>query len=246
MAGDWTAVLLLLLLLVVALVAAHIYLTVRLYRRIRSHFKSLRNFVWDTVNVVNAADGNLPLPRSGGWSASPDVLVELITATTERRPSVILEFGSGLSTLMIASALAKVGGGRVVSIDHDAEFAARTRRQLEARGLAAFGEVRVAPITDQQIDGELRPWYDVAAIGEVEGIGIAFVDGPPAAIRPDVRYPALSWLWPRLEKGAVVFLDDAGRHAEREIAQRWARHFPEAKFVSSSAEKGILRIYKPD
>lgn len=245
MAGEWTAVLVVLLLLLVALVAAHIYLTVRLYRRVRSHFKSLRNFVWDTVNVVNSADGNLPLPRSGGWSASPDVLVELITVTTERRPSVIVEFGSGLSTLLIASALARVGHGRVVSVDHDAEFAAKTQKQLEARGLSAFGEVRIAPIKEQEIDGEMRPWYDIAAIGEVEAVGIAFVDGPPAAIRPDVRYPALPWLWPRLEKGAVVFVDDAGRHAEREIAQRWARQFPEAKFVSSSAEKGILRIYKP-
>jgi hypothetical protein len=56
-----------------------------------------------------------PLPPMRGWAISPDFGVLLVSEILNKKPHVVVELGSGVSTLLIAYCLELVGHGRVVS-----------------------------------------------------------------------------------------------------------------------------------
>src|SRR5262245_57933148 len=90
-----------------------------------------------------------PVPPSRGWAASPDLLLYLTSVVVTRRPRVVVELGSGLSTMWLGYAMEKSGhSGRIVSLDHERGFAERTRSLLQGHGLAERAEVRYAPLID--------------------------------------------------------------------------------------------------
>src|SRR5690606_5204664 len=49
---------------------------------------------------------DLPLPATRGWAAAPDFLLHLCQRIATHRPKVVVELGSGVSTLVAAAALA--------------------------------------------------------------------------------------------------------------------------------------------
>ncbi|MEV4707696.1 class I SAM-dependent methyltransferase [Actinoplanes sp. NPDC049316] len=161
-----------------------------------------------------------PMPSSGDFALNPTELLELLHIVRLRRPQLVVELGSGTSTVWLAYALEK-SGGRLVSLDHDAEYAARTRDQLAAHGLTGVAEVRTAPLSDLVVDGKNYRWYDVEKLADLRGIDLLLIDGPPAATGPDARYPAMHALASRLASVATVVLDDANRPDEQDAVRRW-------------------------
>lgn len=180
-----------------------------------------------------------PLPPSRGWAVSPDLLLHLTSLIKERQPHTVVELGSGLSTVWLAYALENAGGsGRVVSLDHDAQFADNTRRLLLAHGLDHLAEVRHAPLVEIEADGESWSWYDPASLEDIRQCDFLFVDGPPAAVRRMARYPAFLHFSARLSAHAVVVLDDCIRQDEQEIVNEWRRRYPEWNVQRVNHEKG--------
>ena len=162
------------------------------------------------------------LPRTRGWAASPDVLLLLSEAIRDERPRLVLDLGSGLSTVVAALTVRAHGlDCRVVALDHEASFAQQTRTLLVRHGLDHLAEVRTAELAPTAVGDEVLPWYDLSSISDLEGIGVVFVDGPPGVGGPQARYPALPLLRSRLAPGAVFLLDDADRPDERAIIERW-------------------------
>ncbi len=139
-----------------------------------------------------------------------DILALLIR---EHRPEVIVEAGSGRSTVMLADVLSRMGDGYLVSLEHLPEFELSTTQWLAENSLDEFAEVRYAPI--------VNGWYDPAAWADLTDIDILIVDGPPGHLSPLAREPALPLLLDRLSPGSVVVLDDTNREQEREIVLRW-------------------------
>lgn len=173
-----------------------------------------------------------PLPPTRGWAASPDLLLLLYRLTLEKKPALIVECGSGVSTVVLAKAAATYGG-RVVSLDHDPAYCLATQSELQRQGLSA--DVRLAPLvhTDQ------GPWYDLGAVGDLSDIELLFVDGPPAATGPQARFPALPLLVQRCAPTLTVVLDDTARPDEHEIGERWAASYG-LTATQIGLEKGAL------
>ena len=163
-------------------------------------------------------------------------------AIAARRPQCVVELGSGLSTLVIAAALRSNGAGRLLSIDADEGYAAQTRDELLRQGLGEWVELRFAALTEMKCEGIARPWYDTRVLADLSQVELLLIDGPPTALRADIRYPALPFFWGRLAPGAIVLLDDAARPAERAMAAAWQRQFPDATYEYLHLEKGALRI----
>jgi predicted O-methyltransferase YrrM len=161
-----------------------------------------------------------PMPLSGHWAMNATGLLQLVSLLNAKRPKVVLELGSGTSTVWIAYAIERIGG-RLVSVDHDHGYAERTRWLLGTHGLAGVAEVRDAPLCTLTLDGDGYQWYDVAAIEDVADIDLLLVDGPPGAVGHDARYPALRVLERRLSPVATVVLDDADRPDEQHAIERW-------------------------
>ena len=121
------------------------------------------------------------LPATRGWAASPDLLVLLVDLVITERPSLVVECGSGASTLWLALAMRRFEiDGRIIALDHDPVFGGKTRDFLARHDVRDLAEVRDAPLESFNLDGETYSWYARQAWEDLKGIDLLFVDGPPA------------------------------------------------------------------
>jgi len=165
----------------------------------------------------------LPLPSLSGWALEPEAAGYLVQTIRTARPDLVLELGSGVSTLLAAYALERNDAGRVYSFDAEEGFAERTRQLLRLHGLEHRAEVRHAPLQALETDGWTGRWFDTRAFATLPdaGVDLLIVDGPPRRTGRQARYPALPVLRAKLQPGATVILDDADRAEERETVERW-------------------------
>lgn len=185
-------------------------------------------YVRQTEALIQLYDRIQPrasMPSAGGWALDPTGLLTLLEIVERRRPALVVELGSGTSTLWLGYALQRLGAGRLVAVDHDEHYAQKTRTNVTAHGLDDVIEVRVAPLADAGLADHDAQWYDHAALADLKDVDLLVVDGPPQATGPMARYPAVPKLIEQLSASAVVALDDARRQDEREVLQRWSDEF---------------------
>ena len=186
-----------------------------------------------------------PLPATRGWAASPVLLLYLYEFVLERKPAVIVELGGGVSSLVIAAALKANGQGRLLSFDHDAEYAARTATLLEREGLTDLATVEHAPLSRWLPPapnglGDSWEWYTLPENSHaLSAIDLLVVDGPPEKTGRYARYPALPALADRLAPRATVLLDDTVREAETRIAETWRDELGFDLTLRDDFEKGL-------
>jgi predicted O-methyltransferase YrrM len=172
------------------------------------------------VQLFQGCTPRAPMPSSGGFALNPTDLLDLLHLIRTRRPRLVLELGSGTSSVWIAYALEQAGG-RLISLDHDAAYAEKTRAALAVHGLTGVAEVRDAPLRPVVLDGRTFPWYNVEAVADLNGVDLLVIDGPPEKTGPDARYPALRVLEGRLADAATIVFDDAHRHDEQAALRKW-------------------------
>jgi len=198
------------------------------------------------LSVTSILPLRYPLPPMRGWAISPDFGVLLVSWILKTRPRLVLELGSGVSTLLIAYCLQKIGHGRVVSLDHDEKYCAQSRCNIKDHGLDGFSEILYAPLRKIQLNEERWDWYDTTGINNDRKIDLLVIDGPPGQIQDISRYPALPLLHTRFSDGMVVLLDDAARPDEKIIVERWCREFPGLTHEFIPAEKGAAVLRHSD
>lgn len=188
------------------------------------------------------------MPSLRGWAASPDLMRLVVRHIDRLQPGLVVECGSGASSIWMGYALRRHGRGRVVAIEHEVDYAEQTRAMVTEHGLDDVVEVRLAPLVEiaptslTDPDGEefttADRWYDTSALSDLDGIGLLLVDGPPASTGRQARYPALPTFWPNLADDAVIVLDDTTRKDERALGERWLEEYPELRRIEEPAEKG--------
>ena len=202
----------------------------------------MRTRIWDITALMRLFPEKYVPPSINDWTASPDLLVEIARQVQRRRPLQLLELGSGVSTLVTASALMRNDYGHLYSLDHDPDYARTTTTELEQAGLRAFAEVRHAPLAKGP--GHTSGWYDKSALTGINALDLIIVDGPPTDLDPKAREPALAALWPRLSIGGLMVFDDTDRPGDRQMIQTWAMQCPAAKVTWLPLEKGCALIEK--
>jgi predicted O-methyltransferase YrrM len=219
----------------------------RLFLRTLQEQRSTYTQLEALLHVIRATDPVAPLPPMRSWAASPDLLRELVSRILAERPREVVEASSGVSTIVIAYCLKRLGGGMVRSLEHEPVYAARTRQLIAEHGLEAFADVIDAPLVSSRTgNAELR-WYDLSKAALPSSIDLLVVDGPPDTSGPQARYPALPLLKDRLVPGALVVLDDGARADERAIARRWTELVPgaELRYIELEAGAWMLRMPGP-
>src|SRR6201999_796644 len=63
-----------------------------------------------------------PMPSSGGFALNPTDLLDLIHLVRTRKPRLVVELGSGTSTVWMAYVLQQTGG-KLISLDHERGYA---------------------------------------------------------------------------------------------------------------------------
>jgi hypothetical protein len=174
-----------------------------------------------------------------GWSMRPSAIASIVNELERGRRQTVVELGAGASTVFLGHALRQLGG-RLISVEHDDEYADGIRRLIAREGLGDVVSIEVVALApwdatagepvDSFGEGAVwqppTTWYDADRLREVcpSGIDALVVDGPPAGMYPDtlVREPAVAVLAPYLAADYAIFLDDAERPAERETLRRWS------------------------
>lgn len=186
-------------------------------------------------------------PPLAPWVALPETVLALVDAV-RRLPSgaVVVDIGSGLSTVWLAlAAAAEDRGIRIISFEHDETFARATRANLGRQGLDDAVDLRVAPLEPISIDGDQYEWYAESSYRGLDNVHLVFVDGPPGSTSATARYPALPLLASALVDGAVIVLDDANRSDEKAIIEMWGSLAPAGLTVALDRELGnaaVLRV----
>ena len=175
--------------------------------------------------VLQATD---VLPATRGWAASPDLLLVLIDLMISERPSLVVECGSGASTLWLALAMRRFQiDGRIIALDHDPVFGGKTRDLLARHDVSDLAEVRDAPLESFSLDGDTYSWYARQAWEGLTEVDLLFVDGPPATTGHQARYPALPLLSGSLSQVVTVVLDDLVVPDMQKVLRLWLDAHPE-------------------
>lgn len=170
----------------------------------------------------------LPWTRS---SMRPSAIRLIASWITIYRPSLIVEFGGGNSTYILANLLQAQGHGRLISFDHNGEWVEILQSTLNQEGLRDVVSVVHAPlkpITNVSLTGS---WYDSQIVEQAlegkEKVNGMIVDGPPGKILQDsnvsCRYFALPIIKPFLDEEFAIFADDWQRQGESEMCHLWGK-----------------------
>lgn len=186
------------------------------------------------AQLMQLLDLKSSIPPTRGWAASPDLLLTIYETVKKINPSLVVELGSGVSTLVAA----KSGARKVVSLDGSKEYAEMTRNLIKEHRVRGV-DVRFAALLPY-VNG--LTWYDVSTIKDLKKIDLLIVDGPPGNDNPESRYPALKEFKDKLSPKAVVILDDVKREGERKLAEDFASSLPNHELVILNHEKGTAII----
>ncbi|MEX1055900.1 MAG: class I SAM-dependent methyltransferase [Rhodothermales bacterium] len=232
-----TIPLLILLLIIVAGLQLH------LFRVREQHDVHQLRQIQALISLYQMIPFKAPPPWLTGWAATPELALTLYQLVRERRPAVVVELGSGASSVIIASALEQNGSGRLICIEQDAAYADETRKALRREGIEGRVEVIHAPISMSAIGGNDWRWYERKSLPDFSAIDLLVVDGPNRELQKMARYPALPVLHEFLAEEAVIVLDDANRKDERAVVKRWMAEFEgfTAQFLNSPKGTAVIR-----
>ena len=192
------------------------------------------------LQVHRRSQLNDPLPLMGGWALSPRGMLQAIDLVTRPNVSLALECGSGTSTLFLARALQLKGSGKLIALEHMAEFLEPTLEALKQHGLDGVAEVRHAPLAEVEIDGGTYLWYEGSSISDLTDIDLLIVDGPPGSTGTRARFPAYPLLSERLAPSALILVDDLQRSDERAVVDAWLEMGGVSELPNYGREQAIL------
>jgi len=226
-----------------------IFITIQMdnYRSIRKQFlRQDQHYrqIEALFSLFSIIKPNYPLPSMRNWAIAPDFANLIVSHIYEFKPKVILEAGSGISTLIAAYCLQEIGEGTIVSLENTEKFAINTADNVVKHGLQNIAKVIHAPMEEITIAEETWLWYDTQQIKHLTSIDMLIIDGPPSHIQKMARYPALPLLFSMLSENAVVLFDDSKREDERKIIERWLREFHNLQCEWVDTEKGAAILHK--
>jgi predicted O-methyltransferase YrrM len=182
---------------------------------------------------------------AGRWTLDHSMLRLLWALVQETRPRHVMEFGSGLSTRVLAGAAKAAGAETLISsIDHDPEYGAEAARRFAREDGAASVAFQTAPLVVRGFAGELLPAYciDEERLACADPVELGLIDGPPEPLggRAGTLYQMMQYAHP----GTLVLLDDAGRPGEQAALDQWQNALGPAIEVlqPSGFPKGLATI----
>ncbi|MBI3090355.1 MAG: class I SAM-dependent methyltransferase [Candidatus Tectomicrobia bacterium] len=186
----------------------------------------------------------------GGWRLQRDTCQFLGRYCEEVRPKRVLEFGSGVSTRILAHEAARGHVQQVWSIDHLPDFPGHPRFGLAAQGLQQFVQFVTCPIRLRYVAGKVFQHYALsrAFLKQLGRLDLVLIDGPPYFFNS--REPALYLLFEHLAPGSLVLLDDANRRQrEQRYLRNWQAYFGpavETLLLLDEFKKGLALTWRTE
>ena len=242
------------------LVRIHESLEVSLKKEVLNAARQIEAYL-SIQNYFNTGRFTSEMHRS---AVSPDFALYLIDLLESNSYDVVIEFGSGVSTVVMAKAIDKLSSAsqdlpktKFVSFDHLERFYGQTRTKLKQAGLNGRVQLTLAPLSSYAAaNGKTYAYYDcqetltelARQCGGNSLRMLVVVDGPPAATGQHARYPALPMILAQFDDAAIDFvLDDYSRPDEKDVVKIWCSELVKMKKTyekkSLSLEKGALLLH---
>lgn len=219
------------------LIRARKFLDSSLKKEVANAARQVGNFI-TLQNYFNTGKFTGINLETNGWPVSSDFMLYLIKLIERGNYDVIIEFGSGSSTLAVAKTLALIESRRqakptaaFVSFDHLEQFYKETHRELTHAGMSERVQLVLAPlINTEAANGNNYLYYDcqstLAKLAKkywTENLRVlAIVDGPPGSSGKHARYMAGPYILQYFKgKDIDLLLDDTNRKEEEEIIGMW-------------------------
>jgi hypothetical protein len=194
-----------------------------------------------------------------GWPISPDLGLFLIDKINTRGYDLIIEFGSGTSTALIAKAVSKraqlqeaIRSTQILSFEHKLNYFEKTQQTLKQHGFDSSVQLTYAPLAAWKEGDAEYLYYDCQDTLEAlrqqhlnATLNVLLViDGPPGATCPNARYPAVPFVFEALGRHCIdLVLDDASRPEEGAVIDLWRAYWKKRAMSISEievpSEKGI-------
>lgn len=233
--------------------------------RVRSYLETVvKNNSFNVVRQVQSfsgmqeyfATGVLPAFHSeaNSWPVSADFALCLVQRLVLESYDLVVEFGSGMSTLIVAKTLAAIAEDdeqrqtQFVSFEHLDSYFQQTLAHLQQADFDQHVQLILSPFENwKAANGQIYPYYScqgtLAKLAKQKQASkkriLVIVDGPPAATGPQARYPAGPLLMQYFPDAHIDFLmDDYIREDEKQVAKHWLADLEE------SGCSGTLTEYK--
>lgn len=227
-----------------------------LERTVKSEMLNAAQQLEAFMGVQNFINYGERLPGMHGWPISPDFALYLIELIECNNYDLILEFGSGTSTVIIAKTLKRLSERNneekavvQIAFEHLKNYYTKTLADLSQSNLAHNVELELSPLIPYTaINGITYQYYDceskladTAVKIQEEGKTVkvlVIVDGPPGTTGVHARFPAVPLVLRHLKDAVIdVVLDDYKRNDEKEVAQMWLEQVSQLKLNVEVTER---------
>ncbi|MBL0743049.1 class I SAM-dependent methyltransferase [Chryseolinea lacunae] len=168
------------------------------------------------------------LPMSNSAMGPVDLTYLLNDIVVNGRQN-ILEFGAGMSTILMGRLIRKNKlTATVTTVEHDLKWVKVMETLIKNERLDDVLSVIYAPLKPCPLALQSNVWYDLNVLNLFAGPwDMVVIDGPPAweETKGQARYPAMQFVMTKLAPNAIVFLDDADRPGEQSILHHWEDEF---------------------
>jgi hypothetical protein len=177
-----------------------------------------------SVGILNSffsINSFIPLTQ---WSISPVGICHILNYITINQPRVIVEFGSGVSTIYISKLLKQNNLDiKFISVDHDENWIRIVKRWTESENILDRVQFLHSPLSEElTYKGSRIKWYNQDVLNknlQKDSVEFLVIDAPPGDY-PYSRAGAFLYFQDQISKASVnYFLDDAYRKEETEIVK---------------------------
>jgi len=192
-----------------------------------NHFNSCKSEDNYALSLLQPLINDYPYLPFTGSSLRPFCLAHMINDIVVNNRKKIIEFGSGISTIMIGRLIKKNNlNATLLSIEHDEKWINTLTQILKNEQIDDIIEVKHSSLKPCKLALEDNEWYDLKTLKDytkAKKFDMVIIDGPPAweAGKSTARYPAVDFISNKLSKNFSIYLDDAIRAGEQEIIKRW-------------------------
>jgi len=186
------------------------------------------------------------LPFNGG-ALRPICITYILNEIIINHRQSILEFGSGLSTIIMARLIKKNKlKANIITVEHNEEWAKILKKYLEDEDLLQF--VKIVRVDLKEIDTSLGAvyWYDYYKVSNIikeMKFDLIIIDGPPAN-NSNIKFsrlPALEKLDNSFKSDYCLVLDDVNRKGEQQLVDFFRERNPKSNYHVISGTLGVFR-----
>lgn len=209
------------------------------------------------LNIIRYIDSGFYPIKLHKWPLSPDITQFLIEKIELNDYDLVIEFGSGTSTLVIAKALKihkkKYPSKNIIQVafEHNKQYYNQTKKILKIENLLDNIQLYHLQLINIEINNQKFKYYDCSK--EMEKLSqnknikniLVLVDGPPGNTCNQARYPAMYYLTKYFRSHNIdIVLDDYKRAEEKKVVDMWEELLKQKKITYSNVEieteKGLL------